>query len=417
MKKTDIFYTKSIKKNVSANYMSSLNLDKYEENVSMGVSTRFLSEKGKELYYFPGTFEENAGKVKEIARIFGDLRTVFTKNPEYIEDESDFEDVSLSRLRDMVQGIASKACALRYVSAIPYVDLSARRVEKEIFVDRKRFLKKYNEYSGFLYLKVEKDKDTQADGWFFNEKLFSQIDISGLIDKSYERAVKKIGARPIEPQVLPVILSNNVAADFINIIISMFDEKLVLKQKTPFLNDLNQEIAQKDLGIELLSGSGLFYSAPFDDEGVAHKNLEIIRSGVLTEYLRDRYTALLTHKPSNGFGFRSSYRADAARSSTNIIIKIPNIAWTDAFKYEKEVVLVADVSGLHTIDEITGDFSLGFEGFYYKNGKFVHPLNAMTIAGNIRDLLKNIIFGVGQETRIGNFYSPALLVKKMVIGS
>jgi PmbA protein len=72
--------------------------------------------------------------------------------------------------------------------------------------------------------------------------------------------------------------------------------------------------------------------------------------------------------------------------------------------------------GIHTIDPVSGEFSLGAAGILYSNGRQVHPVRGVTIAGNILDLWNKIIY-VGDDLRFyGRIGSPSLLIDKVTIG-
>ena len=77
--------------------------------------------------------------------------------------------------------------------------------------------------------------------------------------------------------------------------------------------------------------------------------------------------------------------------------------------------MVEEVMGLHTVDPISGDFSLGCSGQWIERGEKVHPVKSVAVAGNLFQLFKNVI-GVGEDFRIfGSVGSPSLLVKELEI--
>jgi PmbA protein len=78
-------------------------------------------------------------------------------------------------------------------------------------------------------------------------------------------------------------------------------------------------------------------------------------------------------------------------------------------------LVVEEVMGLHTVDPISGDFSLGCSGDWIDKGEKVHPVKSVAIAGNLFELFRRVI-GVGEDLRFfGGFGSPSLLIKEMVI--
>jgi PmbA protein len=83
---------------------------------------------------------------------------------------------------------------------------------------------------------------------------------------------------------------------------------------------------------------------------------------------------------------------------------------------ESEIVVIVDLMGLHTADPISGNFSLGASGLYYKNGKKVQSVRGLTVAGNFFELLKNTVAVGGDLSFYGNVGAPSVLVKNMTIG-
>ena len=72
--------------------------------------------------------------------------------------------------------------------------------------------------------------------------------------------------------------------------------------------------------------------------------------------------------------------------------------------------------GLHTINPITGEFSIGVSGLYFVDGRLVAPVTGMTVAGNVKDLLFNVT-EVGRDVKwLGNVCSPSVLVKELSVG-
>jgi PmbA protein len=78
-------------------------------------------------------------------------------------------------------------------------------------------------------------------------------------------------------------------------------------------------------------------------------------------------------------------------------------------------VLLQEVMGLHTVDPISGDFSLGCSGKWVDKGKLVHPVKSVAVAGNLFQLFQDVV-GIGEDFRfMGGIGSPSLLVKKLKI--
>jgi PmbA protein len=146
-------------------------------------------------------------------------------------------------------------------------------------------------------------------------------------------------------------------------------------------------------------------SAPFDDEGVATRDRELIVDGVLTGYILSSYSA-------RKLGMQTTGNAGGAHN----LLVAPNVAGgMDALlKRLGTGLLVTELMG-QGINMVTGDYSRGAAGFWVENGSIQYPVAEITIAGNLRDMLKGIA-AVGDDvdarggTRVGS-----ILLQEMTI--
>jgi PmbA protein len=146
-------------------------------------------------------------------------------------------------------------------------------------------------------------------------------------------------------------------------------------------------------------------SAPFDDEGVATNDRELIADGVLTGYILSSYSA-------RKLGLKTTGNAGGAHN----LLVAPNLAGgMDAMLSRLGTgLLVTELMG-QGVNAVTGDYSRGAAGFWVENGSLEYPVAEITIAGNLRDMLKGI-GAVGDDidarggTRVGS-----ILVKEMTI--
>jgi PmbA protein len=71
--------------------------------------------------------------------------------------------------------------------------------------------------------------------------------------------------------------------------------------------------------------------------------------------------------------------------------------------------------GLHTADPVTGEFSLGASGFFYRNGEFEHAVRGVTVAGRLSDLLTGVAMIGDDLTWFGSTGAPSLLVTGLTV--
>jgi PmbA protein len=146
-------------------------------------------------------------------------------------------------------------------------------------------------------------------------------------------------------------------------------------------------------------------SAPFDDEGVATRNRELIDDGILTGYILSSYSA-------RKLGLQTTGNAGGAH---NLLVAPTLAGGMDAMLSRLGTgLLVTELMG-QGINMVTGDYSRGAAGFWVENGAIQYPVAEITIAGNLREMLKDIA-AVGDDidarggTRVGS-----ILLKEMTI--
>lgn len=157
----------------------------------------------------------------------------------------------------------------------------------------------------------------------------------------------------------------------------------VLYRKTSFLCDsLNQVIVPEFVSIkEDPTLKKAFGSASYDNEGVAVKPLQIISSGILKEYLLSTYSGRKLSMPSNGHsGGIYNWFIDFGENTMSFEQMLDKVG---------EGLVIDSLIG-QGIDLISGNYSRGASGYYFKNGKRVHAVSEITIAGNLKDMFLNL---------------------------
>jgi PmbA protein len=145
-------------------------------------------------------------------------------------------------------------------------------------------------------------------------------------------------------------------------------------------------------------------SASFDGEGVATRNREIVRSGVLDGYVLSSYSArrLGLQTTANAGGVRNLLLAPGGDTPEN-----PLAAIQDGF-------YVTEVMG-QGVSLVTGDYSRGASGFLVKDGEISYPVEEVTIAGNLIDMFRNVVCaGADVDTR-GNVHCGSVLISNMMV--
>ena len=267
-----------------------------------------------------------------------------------------------------------------------------------------------------ILLAAEENGESQM-GWDYDVKrYFTDLNVDLVAVRAAENAVELLGAKPLKTKKISVIFKNTVFAEIIEALSAVFLGNNVLRGKSLFADKLGYEIATHVLNLyddpTRKDGMG---TIPFDDEGVATRKKAVIERGTLKNFLLDIYSARKLGMKPTGNGIRTSLFSLPQPGITNLVVEKGALGLEELLKTPEEVLLITDAMGIHTINPISGEFSIGISGIYFKDGEKVQPVAGMTVAGNIKELL-NGITEIGRDQRwLGNICSPSVLVKSLTV--
>lgn len=261
---------------------------------------------------------------------------------------------------------------------------------------------------------AEQNNDAQM-GWDMGTSHFAKdVDVKKIGRGAAKRAVEMLGAKEIKSIKCPVILENTVAVEFLETIAPSFLADNLHKGKSMLKDKKGKNIFSDCLTIidnGLLQGG--WGTSLFDSEGAPKQKTSLIKNGVLENYLYDTYWANREGIKSTGNSSRSNFKSVPAVSVSNLYIENGTASFDDMMKEIDKGILITGLLGVHTVNTISGDFSLGATGFYIENGKVSYPVRGMAIAGNLMDLFSRVV-RVGSDTRFfGNVGAPSLLLNEM----
>jgi len=234
------------------------------------------------------------------------------------------------------------------------------------------------------------------------------------------RAINKLGAESVTTRRTEVVLDPEVVAGVFGTLASAFYADNVIKSKSLFKGLLGQSVARANLTL-IDDGRlpGALNTGPVDGEGTPTRRTTLIDQGLLSSYLHDDYTARKMKTRRTGSSQRGGYLASPHIGTNTLLLRSTGINRKTLLGMVAKGIYVSEVMGLHTIDPISGDFSLGAVGWEMENGAMVRPVQKMGISGNIRDLL-NSLAAVADDLRFfasGNSGSTVLLEGISISGS
>ncbi len=206
-----------------------------------------------------------------------------------------------------------------------------------------------------------------------------------------KKAVERFGSREFKTATLKVVFNNETTANLFAELYPLFSAKNILKKKSILAEKMGLQIGSSV--ITLLDDGRKkegFLVAPFDGEGTLARETILIQEGTLVSYLHNYSTAhRMNHEPT-GNSVRGSYALPPKIGITNLYIKPSAIKAKDLLRRAHEGIYITELLGLHTIDTITGDFSVGASGRVIENGQLSYPIHQIALSGNILDLLKSV---------------------------
>ena len=246
----------------------------------------------------------------------------------------------------------------------------------------------------------------QRDDWYSASRLPGKIaEPKALGRYAGQRAAARLGARKISTRQAPVLFEAPVAAGLIGNFVSAVSGGN-LYRKTSFLVDsLGKPVFSPLVTIEErpLERQGMASSA-FDEEGVATQERAIVRDGVLEGYFLGSYAARKLGMKSTG----------SAGGHHNLVLKTGKLDFRGMLREMKRGLLVTELLG-QGVNLVTGDYSRGAAGYWVENGEIAYPVEEITIAGNLKEMFRQIA-AIGADVLVRSGRSTgSILVENMTI--
>jgi PmbA protein len=255
----------------------------------------------------------------------------------------------------------------------------------------------------------------QRDYWMtVSHRLDSLEDPASVGHRAARRALRRLGARPVKTCEVPVIFDDMTARSLVGHIASLVNGYSVYRQSTAWLDRLGDRVAAPCITViddgRLAGGLG---SKPFDGEGLPTRRNVVIEDGQLRSWLLDSYSARKLEMQSTGNASRGAGSGPGV-GTTNLWIEPGDQTLEEIVASTERGLLVTELIGMG-FEPITGDYSRGAVGLWIENGELTHPVEGVTIAGNLTDMLCGID-AVGSElVWHGSTASPPLRVQCMTL--
>ena len=253
---------------------------------------------------------------------------------------------------------------------------------------------------------AESDAGMQRDYWYTTAR--AAADLESGVDvgrRAGERTVRRLDARQVKTCQVPVLFEAPVAAGLISHFVSAASGGSLYRKSSFLLDSLGKPIFAPLVNIterpHIRKGLA---SSPFDNEGVATHDRELVKDGVLQGYFLGSYSGRKLGMPSTG----------NAGGNHNLIVSSTGEDFAALLKKMGTGLLVTELLG-HGTNMVTGDYSRGAAGFWVEGGEIQYAVEEITIAGNLQDMFKQIIaIGTDVEAR-GSKQTGSILIERMTV--
>lgn len=227
------------------------------------------------------------------------------------------------------------------------------------------------------------------------------------------RAVARLKPRKVKSQAVPVVYAPRVSSGIVGHFASAISGAAIARGVSFLKDKMGQEIFGPGITItdDPHRVRGL-RSKPFDGEGVANRKMNLIDKGVLQDWLLDCASARQLGLTSNGHAARGT-GGPPAPSTTNLYMEAGTQSREELIADIKAGFYVTELMGMG-VNPVTGDYSRGATGFWIENGQIAYPVSEVTIAGNLKDMFRNLTPANDLEFRYGT-NAPTLRVEGMTV--
>ena len=259
------------------------------------------------------------------------------------------------------------------------------------------------------------DDHMERDFWYSIARQFSKLESPEYVGrKAAERAVRRLGARKIATQKAAVIFDPRVSRSLLDHIFEAASGETIYRDASIFVNELGNSVASEKLTL-VDDGTlpGLFGTSPFDDEGVPSRRTPILEKGVLKNYLLNTYTARKLGMKTTGNAARGLSGAPSI-SHGNLFLEPGEKSQAEIFAAVGTGLFVTELIGFG-VNIVNGDYSRGAAGLWIENGEPAYPVSEVTIAGNLKEMFKNVAY-VGSDLEFrGSVNAPTVAIGEMTI--
>lgn len=260
-----------------------------------------------------------------------------------------------------------------------------------------------------------RDGGMQRDSWYTAHRKLAGLEPPAAVGReAARRTLRRLGARRPPTCECPVVFEAETAASLLRHLAGAVSGSALYRRMSFLVDRLGEKIASDAVTVvdDPLRPAGPA-SRPFDAEGVAQQRRGIVERGVLTSYLLDSYSARRLGLQTTGHASRSVGDAPGA-APTNFFLEPGPHTPEQIIASVRTGIYVTELIGFG-VNPVTGDYSRGAAGLWIENGELAYSVEELTIAGNLKDIFRDIEM-VGNDLVLRNAVAaPTLKIGRMTV--
>ncbi len=256
--------------------------------------------------------------------------------------------------------------------------------------------------------------EMQRDSWYSAARHRAALEPPEAIGRTAaRRALRRLGARKMATTEVPVIFDPETAATLVRAVAGAASGPALYRRASFLLDRLGKRVAAPSVTIvdDALIPRALG-SRPFDGEGLATRRTVLVGEGVLQTYLLDTYSARKLGLASTHHASRDG--SGVGVSTTNLMLQAGPTPPEALIRSVKRGLYVTELIGFG-VNGVTGDYSRGAAGLWIEDGELTHPVEEVTVAGNLLEMFDRIE-GIGNDLVLRDrTVAPTVLIGRMVV--
>ena len=262
---------------------------------------------------------------------------------------------------------------------------------------------------------AESGGSKQRDFWLTTHLDFSKLEPPEQVGiEAARRTLRRLGARKIRTCEVPIVLEPLAAAAVLKHVSEAVSGTAIVRKASFLVEKLGARIASRMVTIRddalLEGGPG---SRPFDAEGIPSKSTVVVRDGVLESYLLDSYSGRKLGLTSTGNSNREPNGGPSVGPS-NFFLEAGTASPAEIISSVKRGLIVTELIGFGA-DIVSGNYSQGASGIWIEDGRPAFPVEEVTIAGNLMDMLLGVEAAGNDLRALGEIFAPTVLIGKMTV--